>query len=134
MAQVLGLGVARQASPKRHDEPLKADGMIAAIRKGLAGSQVTMPSVRSWFYDNDAAYRPVKEATIAELRLLRGENLQLDRYSPVSQFGETGTVSVLLMLLLFGAATPDGTYGLVTASGEDDSRMAAVVQKRMSTR
>jgi len=134
MAQVLGLGVARQASPKTRDEPLKADGMIAAIRMGLDDSPVTMPSIRSWFYDNDAGYQPVKEATIAELRLLRGENQPLDRHSPVSQFGETGTVSFLLMLLLFGAASPDGACGLVTASGEDDSRMAAVVQKRMTTR
>ena len=72
---------------------------------------------------------PVKEATIAELRLLRGENLEWQRHSPISQFGETGAVSMLLMMLTFGAVCEPGAFGLVTASGEDESRMAAVMQQ-----
>lgn len=129
IARVLGLGLAKQAEPKNREEPVRADGMVAALRQGLGESGLDMSSMAAWYYDDDARYMPVKEATIAELRLLRGENLTWQRHSPISQFGETGAVSMLLMMLTFGAVCQPGAFGLVTASGEDESRMAAVVQR-----
>lgn len=129
IAQVLGLGLAKQAGPRDREEPVHADGLVAALRQGLADARMDMSAMGAWFYDDDARYLPVKEATIAELRLLRGENIEWKRRSPISQFGETGTVSTLLMMLTLDVVFKPGAYGLITASGEDETRMAAVVQR-----
>lgn len=127
--RVLGAGQARQPRRKSSEEPLRADGMIKAIQAGLASANMPISKIGFWFYDDDSAYQAVKEATIAELRLLRGENIELQRQSPISQFGETGVVSLLLMLLLFPVVSESGVCGLLTASSENDLRVAVAVQQ-----
>lgn len=130
VARIIGIGQGSQQKRKSTDAPIQADGMIKAIMTALTSANLPMSQIGFWFYDNDSAYEAVKEATIAELRLLRGENIEIERQSPINQFGETGIVSLLLMLILFPEISEAGICGLLTvATGENDHRVAMVVQQ-----
>jgi len=128
--RIVGVGQGSQQRHKSYKEPILADGLIKAIIAALASANLPMSRIGFWFYDNDSAYEAVKEATIAELRLLRGKNISINRHSPISQFGETGMVSLLLMLMLYPEISEAGVYGLLTtATGENNLRVAMVVQQ-----
>jgi len=128
-SRLLGTGHGAQPKRKSNEEPLKADGMISAIQMGLASANIPMSAISFWFYDNDVAYQSAKEATLTELRLLRGENIIIERMSPISVFGETGVVSLFIMLVLFPMVSDVGVRGLLTAiSDETDQRVALVLQ------
>ena len=127
--RVVGFGQASQPARSASDEPITADGFIAAIRSSLEGAGLSLSDVDHWFYDNDGSYQGAKETTIAELRLLRGEGLALGRESLNGQFGETGVAALLLMLLLFPAIAEPGHVGLLTGADESDYRSAILVHR-----
>ena len=128
--RILGVGHGNQKRRKSYQEPILADGLKKAIITALTSANLPMSKIGFWFYDNDSAYEAVKEATLNELRLLRGENVLINRHSPIRQFGETGIVCLLLMLNLYSEICEAGVCGLfTTATGDNDFRVAMVVQK-----
>jgi 3-oxoacyl-[acyl-carrier-protein] synthase I len=125
-----GLGFALEKATIESDEPLRADGMVAALQQALTAAGLTMAQVGYRMADISGEQYAFKEADLAVSRILRDRHEFQDLWHPADCVGETGAVAVPIMLAVALSAARKGYAAgdpVLAHCGNDDGRRAALV-------
>ena len=125
-----GMGFALEKATIESEEPLRADGMTAAISKALEAAGLTMGDLDYRITDISGEQYQFKEASLALSRLLRVRKEEFDILHPADCVGEVGAAALpcVLGVILFAEQK---SYALAPRSiahfGNDDGRRVALV-------
>ncbi len=100
----LGLGFGTEQATVESDEPLRADGLVEAVRSALSNAGMTMADIDYRIADISGEQYGFKEASLVVLRLLRQRKEELDIWHPGDSIGEVGAAIVPCVLGLACAA------------------------------
>jgi 3-oxoacyl-[acyl-carrier-protein] synthase-1 len=132
----LGMGFAVEHATIESEEPLRADGMTAAIRDALSASGSTLGDLDYRITDIAGEQYQFKEAALAEARLLRQHKEEFDIWHPADCIGEVGAAALPCMLgvALFAAAKgyAPGPRPLAHLANDDGKRVALVLRAQGS--
>jgi 3-oxoacyl-[acyl-carrier-protein] synthase-1 len=126
----LGFGFAMEKATVESEEPLRGDGMTAALQQALAASGLTMAQIGYRMADLSGEQYRFKEADLAVSRILRGRHEFQDLWHPADCMGETGAAAVpsMLAVALIAARKSYAAGDPVLAHcSNDDGRRAAIV-------
>lgn len=127
---VRGLGFAREAATMPSGEPLRADGLVAAIRQSLAEAGCGFHDLDFRITDLSGEQYYFKEAALAVARMLRCRKEQFDIWHPAECIGETGALAGLAALVVAEATCRKG-YGpgprILCHTANDAGERAAVI-------
>ena len=125
-----GFGFAVEKATIDSEEPLRADGMVAALQQALAGAGLTMAQIGYRIADISGEQYAFKEADVAVSRILRDRHEFQDLWHPADCIGEVGAAAVPGMLAVALTAARKGYAAgdpVLAHSGNDDGRRAALV-------
>ena len=132
-----GLGFAREPAPFDSGKPLRADGLVQAIRGALSEAGLTLKDCDHRIADVNGEQYRFKEAALAITRLLRDRKVLFSLWHPVDCIGEVGAASLPAMLaVLFHGARKDylpGPTFLGHLGNDDDKRAAFIAQATSQT-
>jgi 3-oxoacyl-[acyl-carrier-protein] synthase-1 len=126
----LGMGFAMEKATIESENPLRADGMVAALQQALTAAGLTMAEIGYRLADISGEQYAFKEADLAVSRILRGRHEFQDLWHPADCIGETGAAAVPAMLAVALIAARKGYAAgdpVLAHSGNDDGRRAAIV-------
>jgi 3-oxoacyl-[acyl-carrier-protein] synthase I len=127
-----GIGMAVEPAPIGSESPLRADGLVAAIRAALTEAGYQMHDMDLRVADISGEQYYFKEATLAVARLLRARKAQFDLWHPAQSVGETGAAAGLIALVVADTALrksyAPGSKILTHISADNGDRVAAVLQ------
>ncbi len=127
---VTGFGFGRENAHIRSGEPLRADGMVQAIRNALSMAGRDLGDLDYRICDISGEQYCFKEAALALARILRKRKEEFDIWHPAECIGETGAAIVPVVLAVASAAVNKGYSkgrGILCHFGNDDGQRAAVV-------
>jgi 3-oxoacyl-[acyl-carrier-protein] synthase-1 len=129
--QVLGVGIAREKATVESKEPLRAEGLTAAIRDAFRESGLTIEDIQYRITDLNGEHYKFKEMTLAMMRFERKPKPKLfDLWHPTEYIGDVGAAIGPIVLGVAWHASRKG-YGVGPAVlctfGNDDGERAAVV-------
>ena len=131
--QCLGIGQGREQSTVLSEEPLKADGLVAAIKAALADAGCSMGDLDFRITDLSGEQYGFKEASLALTRILRVRKERFDIWHPADCVGEVGAAIVPVMLGVLLAATKKnyslGSMVLCHGAKDSGERIAFVVKQ-----
>lgn len=119
---IKGYGQAKEPYHEGDKSPFIAIGMTEAVRQTLSIANFDLAFINTWFSHNNTSFLQAKESTLAELKLLRGENILYQRYALTPHFGEVGASAGLLMLIL--SREVKGGFSLITMANFGENRAA----------
>lgn len=127
----MGLGFGSEpAHVEAEDQPLRADGLVAAIRGALAEIGTTLAATDFRIVDVSGEQYGFKEAALALSRLLRERKAEYDIWHPADCIGEVGAAIGAVMLGVTRAAVTKayapGNH-VLAHFGNDDGRRAAAI-------
>jgi 3-oxoacyl-[acyl-carrier-protein] synthase I len=130
-----GLGFATEPAPFNSGKPLRADGLVQAIRAATADAGVTLQECDHRIADVNGEQYRFKEAALAVTRLLRERKSAFSLWHPGDCIGEVGaaTLPAMLAMLYYGARKdylPGRTF--LGHLGNDDNKRAAFVAQATS--
>jgi len=129
---VVGIGFGREEATVGSDVPLRADGLVQAIKEALSSSGLTMVELDYRITDINGEQYGFKEASLAMTRILREFKEDFDFWHPPDCIGEVGAASVPAVLNVAAAASQKA-YGpgdnVLCHFGNDDGERAAVILK-----
>jgi 3-oxoacyl-[acyl-carrier-protein] synthase-1 len=99
-----GLGFGMEKAAVESDEPLRGDGLVAAIRAALGDARQTMANVDFRMADVNGEQYGFKEACLALGRLLRVRKEAFEFWHPSDCIGEVGAAIVPCVLGIARAA------------------------------
>jgi 3-oxoacyl-[acyl-carrier-protein] synthase I len=126
----LGFGFAMEKATIESEEPLRADGMVAALQQALTAAGLTMAQIGYRLADIAGEQYAFKEADLAVSRILRDRHEFQDLWHPADCIGETGAAAVPGMLAVALTAARKGYAAddpVLAHCGNDDGRRAAIV-------
>jgi 3-oxoacyl-[acyl-carrier-protein] synthase-1 len=126
----LGFGFAVEKATIESEEPLRADGMVAALQQALRAAGLTMAQIGYRIADISGEQYAFKEADLGVSRILRDRHEFQDLWHPADCIGETGAAAVPGMLSIALTAARKGYAAgdpVLAHSGNDDGRRAALV-------
>jgi 3-oxoacyl-[acyl-carrier-protein] synthase I len=126
----LGFGFAMEKATIESEEPLRADGMVAALQQALTAAGLTMAHIGYRLADIAGEQYAFKEADLAVSSILRDRHEFQDLWHPADCIGETGAAAVPGMLAVALTAARKGYAAgdpVLAHSGNDDGRRAAIV-------
>jgi 3-oxoacyl-[acyl-carrier-protein] synthase-1 len=127
-----GLGFATEPAPLGSGKPLRAEGLVQAIRAALAEAGVTLDACDARLSEANGEQYRFREASLASSRLLRDRGPPQRLRHLADSIGEVGAATLPAMLahLLAGAAGDylDGTLTLVHLGNDGPQRAALVAQ------
>jgi 3-oxoacyl-[acyl-carrier-protein] synthase-1 len=127
-----GLGFAREPAPYGSGKPLRANGLVQAIRAALDEAGIALKDCDHRIADVNGEQYRFKEAALAIIRILRDRKVLFSLWHPVDCIGEVGAATLPAMLaMLFHGARKDylpGPMFLGHLSNDDDKRAAFVAQ------
>ena len=127
-----GLGFAREPAPLDLGRPLRADGLVQAIRAALGDAEVRLGDCDHRIGDMNGEQYRFKEAALAITRVLRERKVLFSLWHPADCIGEVGaaTLPAMLAMLYFGALKDylPGPLFLGHVGNDDDKRAAFVTQ------
>jgi 3-oxoacyl-[acyl-carrier-protein] synthase I len=129
---VCGLGFAREPSPFNSGRPLRADGLVQALRAALDEAGIRLHDCDHRVADANGEHYRFKEASLAVARLLRRRKVMFSLWHLADAIGEVGAATLPAMLaVLSSGAQGDYLPGQVCLGhlGNDDDRRAAFVTK-----
>jgi len=100
----VGLGFGVELAHIDSDEPLRAEGLTAAIRGSLGDAGCEMSDLEFRITDISGDQYYFKEASLALLRTLHKPKEEFDTWHPADCTGETGVVMGLVMITVLKAA------------------------------
>lgn len=95
---LMGIGFADEPAPINSEQPLRADGLVAAIRQAVAEAGVSYPQMAYRLTDNSGEQYGFKESALAMTRVVRPTKPKFDIEHPADCIGEVGAATVLGML------------------------------------
>lgn len=126
----LGVGTGVEKATRDSELPLRADGLVKAIRGALDQTGWTLGAVDFRITDVSGEQYAFKEAALALTRVLRERKEELDIWHPADCIGEIGAAAGPAMLaVLLAAMRKDYSPGpnVLCHLGNDDSKRAAAV-------
>ncbi len=126
----LGLGFGVEKAHVYSEEPLRADGLTAAIRESLEDADCEMGELDFRVTDLSGEQYYFKEASLALLRMLRKRKEKFDIWHPADCIGEVGSVLAAVMLTVMKFAfEKDYSEGnkLIAHLGNDDGKRSAMI-------
>jgi 3-oxoacyl-[acyl-carrier-protein] synthase-1 len=130
----LGLGFGVEPAPLGSGQPLRADGLVAAIRAALDDSRSSYGELDFRLTDNNGESYGFKDAALALNRTLREHKEAFDVWHPIDCIGEVGAAIVPVLLGVMRSAAlkgyAPGAGALCHVSGEGESRAAMILQHR----
>jgi 3-oxoacyl-[acyl-carrier-protein] synthase-1 len=131
-----GLGFAREPAPFGSGKPLRADGLVQAIRAALNEAGLSLKDCDHRIADVNGEQYRFKEAALAITRLLRDRKERFSLWHPVDCVGEVGaaTLPAMLAMLAMGARHDylPGPVFLGHLGNDDDKRAAFIVRATTS--
>jgi 3-oxoacyl-[acyl-carrier-protein] synthase-1 len=127
-----GLGFAREPAPLDSGKPLRADGLVQAIRVALDEAGVALKDCDHRIADVNGEQYRFKEAALAITRVLRGRKELFSLWHPVDCVGEVGAAMLPTMLaMLATGARKNYLPGPVFLGhlGNDDGKRAAFIAR-----
>jgi 3-oxoacyl-[acyl-carrier-protein] synthase I len=129
---ITGLGFAREAAHIASEEPLRGEGLTAAVRGALGDAGLAMHDMDYRIADLSGEHYYFKEASLVLSRTLRQRKESFDLWHPAECAGELGAASGVAMLALAEAACAKGyTPGpriLAHWANDNGHRAAATLQ------
>ena len=126
------LGFAREPAPLGSGRPLRAEGLVQAIRAALSESSLALKDCDHRIADMNGEQYRFREAALAITRLLRDRKVLFSLWHPADCIGEVGAATLPAMLaMLFHGAQRDylpGPMFLGHLGNDDDKRAALVTQ------
>jgi len=126
-----GIGFGRETASIGSGEPLRADGLAAAIKTALSNADCEIHDVDYRLSDLSGEHFYFKEAALALSRTLRCRKEEFDLWHPAECIGETGAAAGVAMLAVADAARrkgyAPGPRVLLHLANDDGQRAAAVV-------
>jgi 3-oxoacyl-[acyl-carrier-protein] synthase-1 len=134
--QILGIGMAREEATIESEEPLRAEGLIQAIRAAFAASATTYEDVQYRITDLNGEHYKFKEMVQAMVRFQRKPKPKLfDLWHPIEYIGDVGAAigPIVLGLALHAGQQGYGNGpGVLCTFGNDDGERAAMVTRYQS--
>ena len=127
---VRGLGFAREPAPLGSGKPLRAEGLVQAIRAALSESNVALKDCDHRIADMNGEQYRFREAALAITRLLRDRKVLFSLWHPADCIGEVGAATLPAMLAkLFHGGRKDYLPGPIFLGhlGNDDDKRAAFI-------
>ena len=100
----LGVGHAKEAAHIESGDPLRADGLTAAIRAALSDAGCELHDIDCRIADISGEQFYFKEAALALSRVLRQRKEQLDLWHPAESIGEAGAAAGVAAIAVAEAA------------------------------
>lgn len=129
-----GLGFGTESAPYDSGLPLRADGLVAAIRGALAEADCALHDIDLRITDLSGEQYYFKEAALALTRILRQRKEEFDIWHAAECTGEVGAAAGAIALAVAEAACrkdyAPGPAILLHASNDDGERMAAVLVRK----
>jgi 3-oxoacyl-[acyl-carrier-protein] synthase I len=131
-----GFGFAREPAPLGSGKPLRAEGLMQAIRAALDEAGLALQDCDHRVADVSGEQYRFKEAALAIMRLLRDRKVLFSLWHLADCIGEVGgaTLPAMLAMLFMGARKnylPGRTF--LGHLGNDDDRRAAFVAQATKT-
>jgi 3-oxoacyl-[acyl-carrier-protein] synthase-1 len=131
-----GLGFAREPAPFASGRPLRAEGLVQAMRAALGDAGIALKDCDHRIADLNGEQYRFKEAALAVTRLLRDRKGMFSVWHLGDCIGEIGaaTVPAMLAALIIGAREDylPGPVVIGHVGNDDDKRAAFVVQAATS--
>ena len=131
--QCLGLGSGKEQATVLSEQPLKADGLVAAIKAALTDAGCGMGDLDYRITDLSGEQYGFKEASLALTRTLRQRKEHFYIWHPADCVGEVGAAIVPVMLGVLLAATKKnyslGSMVLCHGAKDSGERIAVVVKQ-----
>lgn len=126
-----GLGFGTESATLESGLPMRADGLVTAIRGALSEADCGMHDIDLRIADVSGEQYYFKEAALALTRVLRQRKEELDIWHAAECTGEVGAAAGPIALAVADAACrkayAPGPAILLHASNDDGERMAAVL-------
>ena len=127
-----GIGFGVEEAHIDSEKPFKADGLTTAIKDSLKDANCEMGDLDVRISDVAGEQYHFKEATLALGRTLRKRKPEFDIWHPADCVGELGSVSSLVMTIVFKTAN-EKSYSegknVVAHVGNDDGKRTAWIMK-----
>ncbi|MDJ0840171.1 MAG: hypothetical protein QNK37_26915 [Acidobacteriota bacterium] len=127
----LGAGMGMEEAGEQSGRPLRADGLVQAIKTALAEADCTLNAIDFRIADLSGGQYSFKEAGLAMTRLLKERREHFDIWHPADCIGEVGAaIGVAIVVLLLEACSKGYAPGkkmLCHLANEDEHRAALVL-------
>lgn len=130
----LGIGWGTEPSDRDSSLPLRADGLVAAVRSALTSSRCGYEEVDYRITDMTGGQRAFKEAALALTRTMRARREFFDIWHPADCIGRVGAASLPIMLGVALAAARRRYApgpGVLCQVGDEDGTRAALVLRAL---
>lgn len=131
-----GLGFGVEPAPVDSEEPLRADGLTAAIRESLDEANCEMGDLDFRITDISGNQYCFKEASLALSRVLRKRKQEFDIWHPADCIGEVGAMIGVVMIAVLKAACEKayckGDHILAHLGNDDGKRCSMIFAWRGS--
>jgi 3-oxoacyl-[acyl-carrier-protein] synthase-1 len=105
---IIGIGFGKEEATVESDKPLRADGLMQAIKEALSVAGLKMENLNYRITDISGEQYYFKEASLALTRILRERKEEFDIWHPADCIGEVGAAIVPCIL---GVALAAGRKG-----------------------
>ncbi len=126
-----GVGFGTESATQDSGLPLRADGLVTAIRGALTEAQCELHDIDLRIADLSGEQYYFKEAALALTRILRQRKKEFDIWHAAECTGEVGAAAGVIAVAVAEAACrkayAPGPAILMHASNDDGERMAAVL-------
>lgn len=130
--QILGVGFGAERSHINSGEPMRAEGLVTAMRQAFEEAGIGYDGIDYRVADLDGEQFYFREAALAQARLWRGKRDPEDIWQPCDGMGQTGAAVIPICLgiglVAHRKAYAPGPVALVHAA-HDDGRRAAIVTR-----
>ena len=127
---ITGVGFGVEEATILTEKPLRADGMVTAVKNALNMAGLDLGALDYRICDVSGEQYGFKEATLALTRILRVRKEEFDIWHPAECIGETGA-AILPAVLSVASAAVTKRYskgnGILCHFSNDDGQRAAIV-------
>lgn len=127
---VVGIGFGVEPATVESEEPLRADGLVEAVRNALADAGADMAAIDFRITDVSGEQYAFKEAALAMTRLMKVRKEEFDIWHPADCIGEVGAAAGPAIFNVAWAACRKGYSkgrNILCHFGNDDGKRAAAV-------
>jgi 3-oxoacyl-[acyl-carrier-protein] synthase-1 len=128
----VGVGFGMEAATITSDNPLRADGMVGAIRAALKDAACEFSDLSFRIADLSGEHYPFKEASLAQSRLMRNSGGEFPLWHPADCIGEVGAsfgpIAMGLVATAFARGYSPGPTALIHLAEDAGTRAAMIIK------